>query len=216
MVEIKRSLWDKLSILDTVEFYPWHKGLDISWSLLSGENELNKSESKNLKKDLSYFFYFNQSKGFDSFMYSGVAQISESRISASYDYSIEYEDSGGYLLGESIIKKILPELEREKGNKIEEDQVFLNCSFSGGQIDSLELLELGSGSDHNKIIISDSVKDLIRKEIINFISEEVGSEHIGDAILEIEESSCSDVLIYEQEEWIFEVVEDEDWDTNYN
>ena len=215
MIEIKRSLWDKLSILDTLEFYPWHKGLDISWSLSSGVKELNKSESKNLKKDLSYFFYFNQSKGFDSFMYSGVAQISESRISASYHYSIEYEDLGGYLLVESIIKKILPELERENGNKIQEDQVFLNCSFTEGQIEFLELLELGSGPDYKNIIISDSVKDLIKKEIINFVSEEVDSEHIGGATLEIEESFCSDVRIYEQDEWIFEVVEDEDWDTNY-
>ena len=67
-VKIKRSLWEKLSLIDHIDFYPYHKGIDISWSLV-GDKNLNKPEEEKLESDLGYFFLSNGSKGIESFYY---------------------------------------------------------------------------------------------------------------------------------------------------
>ena len=50
-VNIKRSLWEKLSFIDDIDFYPYHKGVEISWSLV-GDKTLSKSEEEKLEDDL--------------------------------------------------------------------------------------------------------------------------------------------------------------------
>jgi hypothetical protein len=90
-VKIKRSLWEKLSLVDRIEFYPYHKGLDISWNLV-GETELDGAESKKFEEDLSYFFYFNQTAEVESFYYPGTAFLSSDRKSASYHYNSDYDE----------------------------------------------------------------------------------------------------------------------------
>ena len=50
-VNIKRSLWEKLSFIERIDFYPYHKGLEISWSFV-GDKTLSKSEEEKLEDDL--------------------------------------------------------------------------------------------------------------------------------------------------------------------
>ena len=91
-VKIKRSLWERLSFVETVDFYPYHKGLDISWNLV-GETKFDESESEKFEEDLESFFYFNQTAEVESFYYPGTAHLSSDRESASYHYNSDYDES---------------------------------------------------------------------------------------------------------------------------
>ena len=50
-VNIKRSQWGNRSFIERIDFYPYHKGLEISWSLV-GDKTLSKSEEEKLEDDL--------------------------------------------------------------------------------------------------------------------------------------------------------------------
>ena len=89
-VMIKRSLREKLSFIERVDFYPYHKGLDISWNL--GETKLDESESEKFEEDLESFFYFNQTV-VRILYYPGTAHLSSDRESASYHYNSDYDES---------------------------------------------------------------------------------------------------------------------------
>lgn len=81
-VKIKRSLWEKLSLIDNIDFYPYHKGIEISWRLVEGKT-LSKPEEEKLEDDLGYFFLSNGSRGIESFYHPGVAFLGEDSKTAS-------------------------------------------------------------------------------------------------------------------------------------
>ena len=209
-VKIKRSLWEKLSLIDDIDFYPYHKGIDISWSLV-GDKILSKPEEKKLEDDLGEFFYFNGSKGIESFYYPGLASIGEDQKTASYSYREILEDGLDCDVGERIIEKVLPDL--EKGLKI--DELFLDCHFSSGELDSCELSEY-KNDKLRTLKISKSILAKVRDEIRGIIKEKLGDKCLLNTLLEMEEARICNLEINYEDEWKFEVVEDEDWNKNYS
>ena len=135
-VKIKRSLWEKLSLIDHIDFFPYHKGIEISLSLVEGKT-FSKPEEEKLESDLGYFFLSNGSKGIESFYYPGIACIGEGQKTASYSYREILEEGLDCNIGERILEKIFPDL--DEGLKI--DELFLDCHFSSGELDSCELSE---------------------------------------------------------------------------
>jgi hypothetical protein len=208
-VRIKRSLWEKLSFIERIDFYPYHKGLEISWSLV-GDKTLSKPEEEKLDDDLGEFFYFNGSKGIESFYYPGVVFIGEGQKTASYSYREILEEGLDCNIGERILEKIFPDL--DEGLKI--DELFLDCHFSSGELDSCELSEYKE-SKLRPLQISKSILGKVRDEIREVIKEELGDEHLNVTLLEMEESSISNLEIEGEDEWEFEIVEDDDWEKNY-
>ena len=209
-VKIKRSLWEKLSLIERVEFYPYHKGIDISWSLV-GDKTLSQSEEEKLEDDLGYFFLSNGSRGIESFYYPGVAFLGEGQKTASYSYREILEEGLDCNIGERILEKIFPDL--DEGLKI--DELFLDCHFSSGELDSCELSEYKE-SKLRPLQLSKAILGKVRDEIRQIIKEELGDEHLNDTLLEMEESSISNLEIEGEDEWEFEIVEDEDWNKNYS
>ena len=136
-VKIKKSLWEKLSLIERVEFYPYHKGLEISLSLVEGKT-LSKPEEEKLEDDLGEFFYFNGSKGIESFYYPGLACIGEGQKTASYSYREILEEGLGCNIGERILDKIFPDLDEG----LKKDELFLDCHFSSSELDSCELSDV--------------------------------------------------------------------------
>ena len=208
-IKIKKSLWEKLSFIERVEFYPYHKGLEIYLSLVEGKT-LSKPEEEKLEDDLGEFFYFNGSKGIESFYYSGVAFIGEDSKTASYSYKEILEEGLDCNIGERILEKIFPDL--DEGLKI--DELFLDCHFSSGELDSCELSEYKE-SKLRPLQLSKAILGKVRDEIRQIIKEELGDEHLNDTLLEMEESSISNLEIEGEDEWEFEIVEDDDWEKNY-
>jgi len=210
MVKIKRSLWEKLSFIERIEFYPYHKGLEIYLSLVEGKT-LSKPEEEKLEDDLGEFFYFNGSKGIESFYYSGVAFIGEDSKTASYSYKEILEEGLDCNIGERILEKIFPDL--DEGLKI--DELFLDCHFSSGELDSCELSEY-KNDELRPLKLTKAILEKVRDEIREVIKEELGDENLNDTLLEMEESSISNLEIEGEDEWEFEIVEDDDFLKNYN
>ena len=208
-MNIKRSLWEKLSFIERVDFYPYHKGIEISWRLVEGKT-LSKPEEEKLESDLGYFFLSNGSKGIESFYYPGMAFIGEGQKTASYSYREILEEGLDCNIGERILEKIFPDL--DEGLKI--DELFLDCHFSSGQLDSCELSEYKE-SKLRPLQLSKAIQETVRDEIREIIKEELGDEHLNDTLLEMEESSISNLEIEGEDEWEFEIVEDDDWEKNY-
>jgi len=209
-VQIKRTLWEKLSLIDDIDFYPYHKGIDISWSLV-GDKTLSKPEEEKLEDDLGEFFYFNGSKGIESFYYPGLASIGEDQKTASYSYREILEEGLDCNIGERILEKIFPDL--DEGLKI--DELFLSCHFSSRELDSCELSEY-KNDKLRPLKLSKAILGKVRDEIREVIKEELGDEHLNDTLLEMEESSISNLEIEGEDEWEFEIVEDDDFLKNYN
>ncbi len=199
-----------LSFIERVEFYPYHKGLEIYLSLVEGKT-LSKPEEKKLEDDLGEFFYFNGSKGIESFYYSGVAFIGEDSKTASYSYKEILEEGLDCNIGERILEKIFPDL--DEGLKI--DELFLDCHFSSGELDSCELSEY-KDSKLRPLQLSKAILGKVRDEIREVIKKELGDEHLNDTLLEMEESSISNLEIEGEDEWELEIVEDQDWNKNYS
>ena len=210
MVKIKRSLWEKLSFIERIEFYPYHKGLEIYLSLVEGKT-LSKPEEEKLEDDLGEFFYFNGSKGIESFYYSGVAFIGEDSKTASYSYKEILEEGLDCNIGERILEKIFPDL--DEGLKI--DELFLDCHFSSGELDSCELSEY-KNDELRPLKLTKAILEKVRDEIREVIKEELGDGNLNDTLLEMEESSIFNLEIEGEDEWEFEIVEDEDWNKNYS
>jgi len=204
-VKIKKSLWEKLSLIERVEFYPYHKGLEISLSLVEGKT-LSKPEEEKLEDDLGEFFYFNGSKGIESFYYPGLACIGEGQKTASYSYREILEEGLDCNIGERILEKIFPDL--DEGLKI--DELFLDCHFSSGELDSCQLSEY-KDSKLRPLQLSKAILGKVRDEIREVIKEELGDEHLNDTLLEMEESSISNLEIEGEDEWEFQVLEDDDF-----
>ena len=204
-VKIKKSLWEKLSLIERVEFYPYHKGLEISLSLVEGKT-LSKPEEEKLEDDLGEFFYFNGSKGIESFYYPGLACIGEGQKTASYSYREILEEGLDCNIGERILEKIFPDL--DEGLKI--DELFLDCHFSSGELDSCQLSEY-KDSKLRPLQLSKAILGKVRDEIREIIKEELGDEHLNDTLLEMEESSISNLEIEGEDEWEFQVLEDDDF-----
>ena len=208
-VKIKRSLWEKLSWLDNIDFYPYHKGIEISLSMVVGKT-LSKPEVEKLESELGYFFLSNGSKGIESFYHPGVAFLAGDSKTASYSYREILEEGLDCNIGERILEKILPDL--EGGLKI--DELFLDCHFSSGELDSCELSEY-KDSKLRPLQLSKAILGKVRDEIREVIKEELGDEHLNVTLLEMEESSISNLEIEGEDEWEFEIVEDDDWEKNY-
>ena len=208
-VNIKRSQWENRSFIERIDFYPYHKGLEISLSLVEGKT-LSKPEEEKLEDDLGEFFYFNGSKGIESFYYPGLACIGEGQKTASYSYREILEEGLDCNIGERILEKIFPDL--DEGLKI--DELFLDCHFSSGELDSCQLSEY-KDSKLRPLQLSKAILGKVRDEIREVIKEELGDEHLNDTLLEMEESSISNLEIEGEDEWEFEIVEDEDWEKNY-
>ena len=208
-VKIKRTLWEKLSLIDDIDFYPYHKGLEISWSLV-GDKTLSNPEEEKLEDDLGEFFYFNGSKEIESFYYPGIACIGDGQKTASYSYREILEEGLDCNIGERILEKIFPDLEGE----LKIDELFLSCHFSSGELDSCELSEYKE-SKLRPLKLSKAIQEKVRDEIREIIKEELGNEHLNDTLLEMEESSISNLEIEGEDEWEFEIVEDDDWEKNY-
>ena len=208
-VKIKRSLWKKLSLIDDIDFYPYHKGIEISLSLVEGKT-LNKSEEEKLESDLGNFFLSNGSKGIESFYYPGIACIGEGQKTASYSYREILEEGLDCNIGERILEKIFPDL--DEGLKI--DELFLDCHFSSGELDSCQLSEY-KNDKLRPLKLSKAIQETVRDEIREIIKEELGDEHLNVTLLEMEESSISNLEIEGEDEWEFEIVEDDDWEKNY-
>ena len=209
MVKIKRSLWENLSFIERVDFYPYHKGIEISWRLVEGKT-LSKPEEEKLEDDLGYFFLSNGSRGIESFYHPGVAFLGEDSKTASYSYREILEEGLDCNIGERILEKIFPDL--DEGLKI--DELFLDCHFSSGELDSCELSEYKE-SKLRPLQLSKAILGKVRDEIREVIKEELGDEHLNNTLLEMEESSISNLEIEGEDEWEFEIVEDEDWEKNY-
>ena len=204
-VKIKRSLWEKLSLIDHIDFFPYHKGIEISLSLVEGKT-LSKPEEEKLDDDLGYFFLSNGSRGIESFYYPGVAFLGEDSKTASYSYREILEEGLDCNIGERILEKIFPDL--DEGLKI--DELFLDCHFSSGELDSCELSEY-KDSMLRPLQLSKAILGKVRDEIREVIKEELGDEHLNDTLLEMEESSISNLEIEGEDEWEFEIVEDDDF-----
>ena len=204
-VKIKRSLWEKLSLIDDIDFYPYHKGIEISLSLVEGKT-LNKSEEEKLEDDLGYFFLSNGSKGIESFYHPGIACIGDGQKTASYSYREILEEGLDCNIGERILEKIFPDL--DEGLKI--DELFLDCHFSSGELDSCQLSEY-KDSKLRPLQLSKAILGKVRDEIREIIKEELGDEHLNDTLLEMEESSISNLEIEGEDEWEFQVLEDDDF-----
>lgn len=114
-------------------------------------------------------------------------------------------------IGERILEKIFPDL--DEGLKI--DELFLDCHFSSGELDSCELSEYKE-SKLRPLQLSKAILGKVRDEIREVIKEELGDEHLNDTLLEMEESSIFNLEIEGEDEWEFEVLEDEDWNKNYS
>ena len=209
-VKIKRSLWEKLSLIDNIDFFPYHKGIEISLSLVEGKT-LSKPEEEKLESDLGYFFLSNGSKGIESFYYPGMAFIGEGQKTASYSYREILEEGLDCNIGERILEKIFPDL--DEGLKI--DELFLDCHFSSGELDSCELSEY-KNDELRPLKLTKAILEKVRDEIREVIKEELGDENLNDTLLEMEESSISNLEIEGEDEWEFEIVEDDDFLKNYN
>ena len=205
MVKIKRSLWEKLSLIDNIDFYPYHKGIEISWRLVEGKT-LSKPEEEKLDDDLGYFFLSNGSKGIESFYHPGIACIGDGQKTASYSYREILEEGLDCNIGERILEKIFPDL--DEGLKI--DELFLDCHFSSGELDSCQLSEY-KDSKLRPLQLSKAILGKVRDEIREVIKEELGDEHLNDTLLEMEESSISNLEIEGEDEWEFQVLEDDDF-----
>ena len=208
-VKIKRSLWEKLTFIEDIDFYPYHKGIEISLSLVGGKT-LSKYEEEKLESDLGYFFLSNGSRGIESFYHPGIAFLGEDSKTASYSYREILEEGLDCNVGERILEKIFPDL--DEGLKI--DELFLDCHFSSGELGSCELSEY-KNDKLRSLKLSKAIQETVRDEIREIIKEKLGDEHLNDTHLEMEESSISNFEIEGEDEWEFEIVEDEDWEKNY-
>ena len=63
--------------------------------------------------------------------------------------------------------------------------------------------------------LSKAILEKVRDEVHEIIKEELGDEHLNDTLLQMEESSISNLEIEGEDEWEFEIVEDDDWEKNY-
>lgn len=59
--------------------------------------------------------------------------------------------------------------------------------------------------------LSKAILGKVRDEIREIIKEKLGDEHLNDTLLEMEESSISNLEIEGEDEWEFEVLEDDDF-----
>jgi hypothetical protein len=139
-----------------------------------------------------------------------MAFIGEGQKTASYSYREILEEGLDCNIGERILEKIF--LDLEGGLKI--DELFLSCHFSSGELDSCELSEYKE-SKLRPLQISKAIQETVRDEILEIIKEELGDEHLNVTLLEMEESSISNLEIEGEDEWEFEIVEDDDWEKNY-
>ena len=205
MVKIKRSLWENLSFIERVDFYPYHKGIEISLSLVGGKT-LSKYEEEKLESDLGYFFLFNGSRGIESFYHPGIAFLGEDSKTASYSYREILEEGLDCNVGERILEKIFPDL--DEGLKI--DELFLDCHFSSGELGSCELSEY-KNDKLRPLKLTKSILVKVRDEIREIIKEKLGDKCLLNTLLEMEESRICNLEINYEDEWKFEIVEDADW-----
>ena len=95
------------------------------------------------------------------------------------------------------------------------DELFLSCHFSSGDLDSCELSEY-KNNKLRPLKISKSILVKVRDEIREIIKEKLGDKCLLNTLVEMEESRIGNLEINYEDEWKFEVVEDEDWNKNYS
>ena len=90
------------------------------------------------------------------------------------------------------------------------DELFLSCHFSSGDLDSCRLSEY-KNNKLRPLKISKSILVKVRDEIREIIKEKLGDKWLSNTLLEIEESCICNLEIEGEDEWEFQVLEDDDF-----
>ena len=108
---IKRSLWEKLKYLDSVNFYVIHKGYELNWALRDGvEKDLDLG---NLEAELYEYFLHHLASFPHEFGYSGELSFDQNDpYSATYNYEIEVDLEKYLDIPERVINQVLPDIEK--------------------------------------------------------------------------------------------------------
>ena len=207
---IKRSLWEKLKYLDSVNFYVIHKGYELNWALRDGvEKDLDLG---NLEAELYEYFLHHLASFPHEFGYSGELSFDQNDpYSATYNYEIEVDLEKYLDIPERVINQVLPDLEKLNKREFDESQLSLNFCSENGQVSECGIeLDSSSGQDEIEIKLNDTIKQKIAQEVRIILKGRFEDSENSETI----DINCS--FFYELKELgvldiYFEVEEDEDW-----
>ena len=210
---IKRSLWEKLKYLDSVNFQIIPKGWEVDWTLK--ENVSKDLDLGDLESDFSdYFLYHLEVAMPHEFGYPGELSFDQTDpYSATYKYEneIDVENVEDLDISERVINQVLPDVEKLNKREFDEGQLLLNFCTENGQVTICEIdLDSSNGQEETEIKLNDSIKQKIAGEIraiVKKIFEDSGSsetiEILSSSLYELKELGELDIY--------FEIVEDADW-----
>ena len=207
---IKRSLWEKLKYLDSVNFYVIHKGYELNWALRDGvEKDLDLG---NLEAELYEYFLHHLASFPHEFGYSGELSFDQNDpYSATYNYEIEVDLEKYLDIPERVINQVLPDVEKLNKREFDESQLSLNFCSENGQVSECGIeLDSSSGQDEIEIKLNDTIKQKIAQEVRIILKGRFEDSENSETI----EINCS--FFYELKELgvldiYFEIEEDEDW-----
>ena len=207
---IKRSLWEKLKYLDSVNFYVIHKGYELNWALRDGvEKDLDLG---NLEAELYEYFLHHLASFPHEFGYSGELSFDQNDpYSATYNYEIEVDLEKYLDIPERVINQVLPDIEKLNKREFDESQLFLNFCSENGQVSECGIeLDSSSGQDEIEIKLNDSIKQNIAREVRVILKEKFEDSENSETI-DINYSFFYELKELGELNIYFEIVEDADW-----
>ena len=212
---IKRITWERLDYIESVDFMLIPKGHELFYTLKPDVGD--EVELGDIEGDLADFFFYHIGQSYPhEFAFPGqLIQDQEDKLYANYYYYVEPEiDLSEDTKGKFLITA-LPLIEKLNGEEFNMDEVELTFCSENGKVTDCDLEIYNSDGESRKIKIDNSIKLLIHEEIRKFIEphfQDAGNEET----IEIFGSYISVVKEHGEYPVCFEIVEDEDWEKNYN
>jgi hypothetical protein len=207
---IKRSLWEKLKYLDSVNFQVIPKGYELDWTLK--ENVSKDLDLGDLEDDLSDYFLHHLEDFPHEFGYHGELSFDQTDpYSATYNYEIDVEIGEDLDLSKRVMDLVLLDIEKLNKREFDEHQLLLNFCSENGEVTECEIeLDTSSGAGETEIKLNDTIKQKIAKEVRAIVKEKFedsgNRETVGIYASDINEiTELGELDIY------FEIVEDADW-----
>ena len=209
---IKRSLWDKLKYLDSVNFQVIPKGYELDWTLK--ENVSKDLDLGDLEDDLSDYFLHHLEDFPHEFGYPGELSFNQTDpYSATYKYEneIDVENVEDLDISERVINQVLPDVEKLNKREFDEGQLLLDFCTENGQVAICEIvLDSSNGQEETEIKLNDSIKQKIAGEIRAIVKKNFEDSRSSETI-EILSSSLYELKELGELDIYFEIVEDADW-----
>lgn len=201
MLEITKSLLQKLQNVSWVEFVVWHKGMEVYWD----KKETPDLDESELDNDLGEFWYTN---GGD-FMYSGTLYLDSDLKGCTY----ERENDDVHLEAEatvhactSILKKNIQELSKEFEAEFDIDQLFLAIEFkSGVLVDCRINYEKEESQEYE---LKGDLRDKIAFEVKAYIASQIDESFLENMSLSIYGSWLNEIKEVTKESFSFDVIDD--------